>query len=101
MKQIKMNSWLHVAVFVTLFWLLPSVEVASAQSKVNIVHVGGVASWSVLLPIAQEQGLFTKHGVEVQLVLVPEAEVPRLRERTHLATSEHRPPFCGLQGEQT
>ena len=78
MKQIKMNSWLHVAVFVTLFWLLPSVEVASAQSKVNIVHVGGVASWSVLLPIAQEQGLFTKHGVEVQLVLVPEAEVPRL-----------------------
>jgi ABC-type nitrate/sulfonate/bicarbonate transport system substrate-binding protein len=78
MKQIKMNSGLHVAVFVALFWLLPSAEVASAQSKVNIVHVGGVASWSVLLPIAQEQGLFTKHGVEVQLVLVPEAEVPRL-----------------------
>jgi ABC-type nitrate/sulfonate/bicarbonate transport system substrate-binding protein len=69
---------LHVAVFVALFWLLPSAEVSSAQSKVNIVHVGGVASWSVLLPIAQEQGLFTKHGVEVQLVLVPEAEVPRL-----------------------
>jgi ABC-type nitrate/sulfonate/bicarbonate transport system substrate-binding protein len=77
MKQIKMDSGWRVAVFLSLFWLPPSIRVASAQSKVNIVHPGA-ATWSLLLSVAQEQGLFAKHGIDVQLVSVTETEVPRL-----------------------
>ena len=71
MKQPKMNAIWDVAVFVGLVWLLPSAEAIAAQGKVNIVHLGALGSWSVPLHIAQEQGLFTKHGVEVQLVRAP------------------------------
>jgi ABC-type nitrate/sulfonate/bicarbonate transport system substrate-binding protein len=77
MKQTK-NSICRLAVLVALFWLLPSAEVSSAESKVNIVYPGAVGAWVVPLLIAQEQGLFTKHGIDVHLVSVSGATVPRL-----------------------
>jgi ABC-type nitrate/sulfonate/bicarbonate transport system substrate-binding protein len=71
-----MNSVWHVAGFVVLVGLSVGAEVASAQVRINLLHVGAVLP----LSIAQEQGLFTKHGVEVRLVLVPAPNVPRLAE---------------------
>jgi len=80
MKQTKKNSVSHLAVFVALLWLLASAEVASAQIKVNIVHPGAVGAAAVPLPIAHEQGLFAKHGIETKLVFRPGAGTARLTE---------------------
>jgi ABC-type nitrate/sulfonate/bicarbonate transport system substrate-binding protein len=85
MKQPKIKSIWQVAVFVALVWLLPGAEAVSAQGKVNIIHLGALGSWSVPLHIAQEEGLFTKHGVEVQLIRAPDAEVPRLTRENPFA----------------
>lgn len=79
MKQTKNPIW-HLAALVVLFWLLPSAEVTSAQTKVSIVYPGAVGAWVIPLLIAQEQGLLTKHGIEVRLVSVSGATVPRLTE---------------------
>ena len=76
MKQATMNSVWQVAGFVVLVGLSAGAEIASAQVRINLLHVGAVLP----LSIAQEQGLFTKHGVEVRLVLVPGPDVPRLAE---------------------
>src|SRR5262245_51475601 len=76
MEQTTMKSIGHVAGLVMLIWLSPGATVASAQVRINLLHVGA----NLPLSIAQEQGLFMKHGVEVRLVLVPGPEVPRLTE---------------------
>jgi len=75
MKQTEMNSIWHLAVFVALFWLVtPSAQAASAQIRINLLYTG--ASFGIPLSIAQEHGLFIKHGVEVRLVFVPGSDVP-------------------------
>jgi ABC-type nitrate/sulfonate/bicarbonate transport system substrate-binding protein len=56
-----------LAVFVALVWLLPSVPTASAQTKVSISHIV-IGPNQVPLWIAHEQGLFAKHGTDVQLL---------------------------------
>ena len=76
MKQTKMTSIWHLAVFVALVWHVASAQVASAQIRINLLHTGGPSG--IPLSIAQEQGFFRKHGVEVRLVFVPESVVPHL-----------------------
>ncbi len=44
-------------------------QAARAQVRINISHPGPVSAASILLPIAQEQGLFAKYSVEVRLIL--------------------------------
>jgi ABC-type nitrate/sulfonate/bicarbonate transport system substrate-binding protein len=68
MKQPKRNSLRHLAVFVTLLWLLLIVQVVSAQTKVKIVDPGAVGSVAFLLPLAHKQGVFAKHGIESHLI---------------------------------
>src|SRR5438876_876237 len=67
MKQTQMNSVWHLAGFVALLWLLPNARVASAQTKVSISHIV-IGPNQVPLWIAHEQGLFTKHGIDAQLL---------------------------------
>lgn len=43
---------------------------------INMLCLGAVGQCSILLTIAQKQGLFKKHGVEVQLVPVMGVEIP-------------------------
>lgn len=77
MEQTKKNSIWHSVALIALLLLLPGAQVASAQVRINLLHVrAGIAG--VPLSIAQEQGLFIKHGVEVRLVFVPGPDVPRL-----------------------
>jgi len=68
MKQTRANSVWHVAVFVALIWLLPNAQVASAQTKVSIIHAV-VGPGETPLWIAHEQGLFAKQGIDVQVLL--------------------------------
>src|SRR5262245_66486937 len=75
-----MTSIGHVAGLVVLVCLSAGAGVASAQVRINLLQVGAVLP----LSIAQEQGLFMKHGIEVRLVLVPGPEVPRLTEENPL-----------------
>ena len=42
---------------------------ASAQTKINI-GIAAVSPRSVPLYIAQEQGLFAKHGIDARIVLI-------------------------------
>ncbi len=74
MERATMKSIGHVAGLAVLVWLSAGAEVASAQVRINLLQVGTVLP----LSIAQEQGLFTKHGVDVRLVLVSGPEVTRL-----------------------
>ena len=67
MKETKRNSVWHFAVFVALLWLLPSAQVALAQTKVSISHIV-IGPNQVPLWIAHEQGLFAKHGTDAQLL---------------------------------
>ncbi len=77
MRETKTSKWCLVllAVFV---WLPLSAEVAAAQTKVNIIYPGAVGTWIVPLLVAKEQGLFSKNGLDVGLVSVSGATVPRL-----------------------
>jgi NitT/TauT family transport system substrate-binding protein len=67
MKQTKMNSAWYSAVFVALLLVLPSAQVASAQTRVSIIHIV-VGPNQVPLWIAHEQGLFAKQGIDAQLL---------------------------------
>ena len=67
MKQTKMNSAWYFAVFVALLGLSPIAQVASAQTKVPISHIV-ISPIQVPLWIAHEQGLFTKQGIDAQLI---------------------------------
>lgn len=80
MKQAKMNSIWPVGVFVALVGVAANAQVASAQVRINLLHVGVGISFGIPLSIAQEQGLFTKHGIEARLVFVPGPDVPRLTQ---------------------
>ncbi len=44
-------------------------QAARAQVRINISHPGPVGAASILLPIAQEQGLFAKYSAEVRLIV--------------------------------
>jgi ABC-type nitrate/sulfonate/bicarbonate transport system substrate-binding protein len=55
-----------------------SAEGTGAQTKVNIIYPGAVGAWIVPLVVAKEQGLFSKNGLDVGLVAVSGATVPRL-----------------------
>jgi NitT/TauT family transport system substrate-binding protein len=68
MKQTRINSLWHSAVFVALVWLLPSAQVASAQTKISIIHAV-VGPGEIPLWIAHEQGLFAKQGIDAQILL--------------------------------
>ena len=46
--------------------------------KVNLLYLGAVGLGVIPLSITQRQGLFKKHGVDVQLVPVPGTQVPKL-----------------------
>jgi ABC-type nitrate/sulfonate/bicarbonate transport system substrate-binding protein len=78
MRQAQANSTWRVAGLVVLALLSAGAQVASAQVRINLLHVGVGPSFGLPLSIAQEHGLFAKHGMEVRLVLVPGADVPRL-----------------------
>ncbi len=67
MRQTNMNPVWYVAVFVALLGLLPGVQVASAQTRVSIVHLV-IGPSQTPLWIAQEQGLFAKQGIDAQLL---------------------------------
>ena len=69
MQQLKINPLGRLAVFVALLWLLPGAQVASAQTKVSIVNLI-VSSSHLPLWIAHEQGLFAKHGIDAQILIV-------------------------------
>lgn len=84
MKQGQTNSIWHVASFVVLVLLFAGAQAASAQVKINLLHVGVGPSFGLPLSIAQEHGLFMKHGAEVRLILVPGPDVPRLTEESPL-----------------
>jgi ABC-type nitrate/sulfonate/bicarbonate transport system substrate-binding protein len=76
MKQTKMNAIWPVAVCVALGGPVLSAQIASDPIRINLLHVGG--PFEIPLSIAEEQGHFKKHGVEVRLVLVPGSDVPHL-----------------------
>ena len=80
MKRTQSNPIRYVARFIVTVLLAAGAHLASAQDRVNLLHVFVGPSFGLPLAIAQEHGLFAKHGVEVRLVLVPGAEVPRLTE---------------------
>jgi len=55
-----------------LLCLLPGVQPAQAQTKITIAHIGPLAgSWAHLVPIAQEQGLFAKYGLDATVRIGP------------------------------
>jgi len=74
MKPAKSASAWHRAAFVVPLWLLLCTQIASAQTRVSIIHgVGGpgeTPAW-----IAHEQGLFAKQGIDVQILLQETAGV--------------------------
>ena len=74
MKPTRMNPLWHCAVFVAL--LCPSAEVASAQTKISIIHAV-VGPSETPLWIAHEQGLFAKQGIDAQILLQETAGVAR------------------------
>lgn len=49
-----------------------------AGNEVSIAYADGTGSFLVLLALAEQQGLFQKHGVNVRTVAVKGATVPRL-----------------------
>ena len=66
MKPTRLNSLWHFALFVALLW--PSAQVASAQTRISIIHAV-VGPSEIPLWIAHEQGLFAKHGIDAQILL--------------------------------
>lgn len=66
MKPTRLNSLWHFALFVAL--LLPSAQIASAQTQISIIHAV-VGPSEIPLWIAHEQGLFAKHGIDAQILL--------------------------------
>ena len=73
MKQGRKSSMWGLVALVGGLWLLPGVQVASAQTQVAIVHPGPLSvTVAIPLAIAMEQGLFAKHGLEARVhVAVP------------------------------
>jgi len=69
MKQMKINPFWHLPVFIVLLWLLPGAEVASAQTKVSIANLI-VSSSHLPLWIAHEQGLFARQGIDSEILIV-------------------------------
>lgn len=54
----------------------------TARNSVSIVYAEGTGSFIVLLPIAQQQGLFRKFGIDPQCIAIRGAAVPRLSSAT-------------------
>jgi len=52
---------------VVLLWSLFGVQFAQAQTKIDVFYPGPIGPTALLLPIAQEQGLFAKHGLDAKL----------------------------------
>src|SRR5215207_4570308 len=50
----------------------------SALQPVNLVYADATGSFRVLLTIAQQQGLFGKHGLEIRAVAASGPIVPRV-----------------------
>ena len=69
MQPLKINPLGHLAVLVAFLWLFPGAQVASAETKVSIVNLI-VSSSHLPLWIAHEQGLFAKHGIDAQILIV-------------------------------
>jgi NitT/TauT family transport system substrate-binding protein len=68
-KQTSINVGWHSVAVAALLFVLSSGEPASAQTKVSILYPV-IGPKQVSLWIAEEQGLFAKHGVDVKLVLL-------------------------------
>ena len=69
MKQMKINPFWHLPVFIIPLWLLSGAEVASAQTKVSIANLI-VSSSHLPLWIAHEQGLFARQGIDAEILIV-------------------------------
>jgi NitT/TauT family transport system substrate-binding protein len=54
------------------------------RHSVSIIYAEGTGSVNLLLAIAEQQGLFQKHGVEAQLIAARGAVIPRLTSETPL-----------------
>src|SRR2546422_11247454 len=72
MKRIKMNPFWHLPAFIGLLWLFPGAQGASAQTKVSIANLI-VSSSHLPLWIAHEQGLFARHGIVTEILIVEDA----------------------------
>ena len=49
-----------------------------AKKAINLAYAEGTGSFLVLLAMAEQQGLFEKHGVDVRSVAIKGATIPRL-----------------------
>src|SRR5712691_4739730 len=72
MKRMKMNPFWRLPVFIGFLWLLPGAQVTSAQTKVSIANLI-VSSSHLPLWIAHEQGLFVRHGISAEILIVEDA----------------------------
>jgi len=56
---------------------VPLASTSSSGTAVNLLHVGSTTpSAGILLSIAQERGIFARHGLDVRPVFVPGTEIP-------------------------
>ena len=72
MNERKLNPFWHLLVVIALLWLFPGAQGASAQTKVSIANLI-VSSSHLPLWIAHEQGLFVRHGIAAEILIVEDA----------------------------
>ena len=72
MKERRLNPFWHLLVVIALLWLFPGAQGASAQTKVSIANLI-VSSSHLPLWIAHEQGLFARHGISAEILIVEDA----------------------------
>src|SRR5438477_5591584 len=72
MKERKLNPFWHLLLVIALLWLSPGAQGASAQTKVSIANLI-VSSSHLPLWIAHEQGLFMRHGIAAEILIVEDA----------------------------
>jgi len=72
MKARTLNPFLHLVVVIGLLWLLSGAQGVSAQTKVSIANLI-VSSSHLPLWIAHEQGLFARHGIVTEILIVEDA----------------------------
>lgn len=80
MNRIKRHSIVYLAALTILVGFVAGAQGASGQVRINLLHVRAGIAFGLPLAIAQEQGFFTKRGLEVKLVFVPGPDVPHLTE---------------------
>ncbi len=78
--QVSRSLWPSMKLVVAAFLLIIETLPASSQTKVAITYPEAVGSWLAPLVLAQQQGIFGKHNIEVSLVPASDATVPRVSD---------------------